>query len=364
MADMSDHMVPYAYNADGVTMDKRNSRPEPDAFRNGVWLYFQFQYRNGEAVVVQDAEGKQYSFYVTPNGQLQRMNHNCTVTKHSSVSTQGYFDMMVNGKTIIRMRIHRDGICRGSKDHYKGAWTPLSKVHMQMAVNALSFPAPAPPGPFRPWAPQPGHPVADAYANPRTNPLGLSKHPSGLPEHDLEPCKACDHMQGACYECYNTGMVPKNSSKGTDIMNTAEMIAVIQIQQGAKIVSASYVSNGQAATPPGMEQRVYHFKNVAALPLAKGDLIVVQTREGYSLATVVDPDLRANACECPLGQLKHVVNRVDLEALNTVLEGENNAMHALALSEVTERMNKFKAQIGDDTFTSMAALLAPPTNKE
>lgn len=303
------------------------------------WRYYQFMHTS-EVVVVVDETGKAHTYTVVPGGRLARRSRQLTV-REGIPDTQGFFDLYINEgrrSSIVKMRHHADGIARGSKEHYGGNWTKVSAMDMRMAVKGVPVP-PAPPVAPRPWAPT-------------NDPLGIH-HPSGLPDHDLEDCKHCAASYGACYECLNTGRVPKQQ-RSNDIMNTAEMIAVIQIQQGAKIVACAY------QTREGAPGGVYHFKNVAALPLVKDDLVVVQTRQGFSLATVVDPDVRANAVGVGLGELKHVVNKVDLAALNKVLEAENNAQHALALSEVTERMNKFREQIGSNTFDSMATLLAPP----
>lgn len=338
-------------------MADQSDHEDYSAVRNGSWAYYQFYYRQGEAVVVVTPEGEQHRFYIHSGGMLSPMNHQCRV-EPGRMTTQGYFELGINnGSSLIRMQRHRDGICRGTKAHYAGKWTELSKTTLQMASQGLNVPAmPAP----TPWSKQvPTMTVAPSWGDSMpVDPFGVHKHPSGLSDHDLEDCKACATSYGACVECYNTGRVPK-ANRSNDIMNTAEMIAVMQIQQGAKIISAVYT--GTNGGPPSSE---YHFKNVACLPLVKDDLIVVQTRQGFALATVTNPDVRANACGCPLGDLKHVVNKVDLARLNTVLEGENNAQHALALSEVTKRMQEFQKQLGDETFNSMAGLLAPPAITE
>jgi hypothetical protein len=307
---------------------------------------------------------------------MRHMPHVCEIAVESP-TLSGFCNMYINRhKSRIRMKRGVDGVFRGTTSHWNGDWVIVPKAEMQLACQCL-YQSPAPPGPFFPdaqptptfreWAKvQAESSTAPVWGSAKTNPFVLTPHPSGLPDEELEPCTACGENYashfGNCPDCLNTGLTPKHSSKRNDIMNTAEMIAVIQIQQGAKIVACSYIGHGSAPAAPGAQ--VYHFKNVAALPLAKDDLVVVQTRAGYSLATVADPDVRANACGCPLGDLKHVVTKIDLAALNTVLEGENNAMHALALSEVTERMNKFREQIGSNTFDSMAGLLAPPKKAE
>lgn len=338
-----------------------------DPFSSPVpqWHYFQFQYRGGETVVVATPEGAQHVFHVHKGGYLTPSRQKCRVTP-GPVSTQGFFALAINNSTSVRMRSHKDGICRGTAEHWAGEWTMLSKTTLQMAAQGLNVPSQ--PSPWNQgkgktaqgqWLdggmPAPLDPVPTWAGTPeQTDPFGFKQHPSGLPDWELEECKACGHNPGGCHECLNTGFVPKTQQRSKP-MNTAEMIAVMQIQQGAKVVACVYTNHNGPTT-----SQDYHFKNVAALPLAKDDLVVVQTGRGYSLAMVVDPDVRVNTVQIPLGDLKHVVSKVNLAALHKVLEGENNAMHALALSEVTERVNKYKEQLGDGTFNSMRELLAPP----
>jgi hypothetical protein len=304
------------------------------------------------------------------------MEHRCYV--HAGIhSTQGYFALEINGRTQIRMRRHpSDGICRGTIEHWKGDWTPIAKISMQMAFQGVSMAAPKPVagwGALKANAPRPWGDVAkDANAVPNWAPNWAptwgtepSNHPSGLDQSKLEECSACSGggssglPGGMCSDCYGTGQMPKQQTESNE-MNMQEMITVMQIQQGAKIVAAKYFTNsGQGFTSVD-----YHFKNALSLALAVGDLAVAQTKGEYALIKIVDPDVRANALDVPLSELKHIVSKVDLSAIKIVTEAENSAMHALALSEVTERMNKFKEQIGNDTFNTMQGLLALPSTKE
>jgi hypothetical protein len=338
MADQSDHQSPV-----------------------GGWNYYQFMFRGNEVVVVNGAEC-QRAFSVDANGALWPLPHKCIVNALAS-TTQGYFALEINGKTQIRMRRHpSDGICRGTIDHWKGNWTPVSKTSLQMAYQGVVFPAPTPVA--RPW----GEVARAANAAPAwgSTPDGLIRdHPSGRHAHELEECSACSgggHSGlpgGMCSDCYGTGQMPKQQKESTT-MNMQEMISVMQIQQGAKVVAAKYFTNNQA----GFSAAAYHFKNVLGITLVSGDLAVVQTKGQYALVTIVDPDVRANAVEVPLGELQHIACKVDLANLKIVTEAENSAMHALALSEVTERLGKFKEQVGESTFNTMQGLLAPPATKE
>jgi len=142
----------------------------------------------------------------------------------------------------------------------------------------------------------------------------------------------------------------------TKMQSSNEMVTVIQIQQGAKIIAAKPLD--------GPASKVYHFKNVVGESLKTGDLIVVQVRDSYTTMRVTNPNVRANQCGCALADLKHVVQRVDVEALEAVLESENNAAHALALSEVTERYQTMRTQIGEQGFDKVVNMLSAPTTEE
>ena len=112
-----------------------------------------------------------------------------------------------------------------------------------------------------------------------------------------------------------------HKQRSTPVDKTKEAITLVQITNGAKIVAAAY---------PGTTTRHYHFKNVLGLDLKVGDLIVVQTRGDYSLATVADPDTDVTAVGCGYDQLVHVAAKVDLAALKSVLASEARARHQLA----------------------------------
>lgn len=306
------------------------------------WQYYQFMYRDGEAVIVFDPAGNQFPFYVK-KGSLEPMRHRCLVTRVGPEMPDGTFSMTINTSSIIAMRKHRDGVCRGTPHHWGGQWTPLGQWSMQNAVARAKKPV-------RPWGTE-----------------DLSKlpfsHPSGLTRVQLEDCPACAQggysglPGGACAECYNTGFVPK-TQQNKGVLNMQDMITVIQLKNGAKVVSAKYTQTD------GSFSHEYHFKNVVGVKLEAGDKAVVESKGDLAIVTVVDPDVRANTVSIPLGSLKNVVSKVDTDGLKRVREAENNAMHALALSEVTARLDTFKAQIGEQAFNNMAGLLAPPAPEE
>lgn len=135
------------------------------------------------------------------------------------------------------------------------------------------------------------------------------------------------------------------------------MMTIIQLKQGAKIVALRF-SLGEGAS-------VYHFKNVIGERLKVGDQVVVegnghQAARDFAIATVVDPDVRPDMSNVALGALKRVVAKVVNDRYLAAIEAENNAAHALALSDVTERLDKFKEQVGEDAFKSATSMLSAP----
>lgn len=132
-------------------------------------------------------------------------------------------------------------------------------------------------------------------------------------------------------------------------MNTQEMINIMQLKGGATIVSAQYLDDNSG--------RVYHFKNALKLDLKKGDMIAVETRGTFALVTVVDPSVMPTEIDCAMSELKHVVAKMQSDEFKRVKEAENNAFQALALSEVTSKLDTFKDQIGSGAFNAVAGMI-------
>lgn len=135
-------------------------------------------------------------------------------------------------------------------------------------------------------------------------------------------------------------------------MNTAEAITLIQLSQGARIVAGSYDTKDATGAP-------YHFKDVLGLGLRTGDVAIVQTKDGFSLVKIISADVLPTDCGCSLDKLKHVVAKLDTDALDAVLATERQAVHRLAMSEVTDRLSTYRKQLGDGGFADVERLLAP-----
>lgn len=146
---------------------------------------------------------------------------------------------------------------------------------------------------------------------------------------------------------YQQITITKPQGAKTMTNNAQEAITLMQLTSGAKVVAATYPSGGG----------VYHFKNVIGAELAKDDMIVVETRGELSLATVVDPDVDVTAVTCGYEKLVHVVQKVDMAGLKAIKTAEGKARHQLAMSEVHDRLDKFRSQIGSSAFAQAQSLL-------
>lgn len=171
-------------------------------------------------------------------------------------------------------------------------------------------------------------------------------------------------------------------------MNTREMITIMQLQGGAKIVRARYLNSMPAApaAPAGAPRRhvepgsydhnydptyssdsvdtqgTYCFKNVIGLDLEVDSIVMCETNDSYALLKVTDPNVRATDVSVPLSELKHVVATVDNAKFKQIKESENVAHHQLALSEVTERLTTYKDQVGATAYAAVGNILGLPSD--
>lgn len=175
----------------------------------------------------------------------------------------------------------------------------------------------------------------------------------------LDVCSSCLGEYSAnyanpygCADCYNTGLQPKHKENHT--MNAKEAIALIQLTNGAAIFRAEYL--GAPTAPHGAAIRGYHFKDVIGLNLEPDDLVVVQTKDTFGLVKVMATNVAPASVGCPLADLKHAVCRVDFGTLDRITKAEASAAHELAMSEVHERLDAYRKQLGG-SFDAVSRLL-------
>lgn len=138
------------------------------------------------------------------------------------------------------------------------------------------------------------------------------------------------------------------------MQNSMEILTTLQLQGGAKVVSAVYLSEQPVPSAGGTK---YHFKNVIGVDLAPGDIIACETRDTFALLRVVDPDVMVTDVGCPLHDLKHVVAKMKSEEFSRIKEAENNAIRQLSLSEVTSKLDTYRKQVGDSAFNAVASIM-------
>ena len=154
-------------------------------------------------------------------------------------------------------------------------------------------------------------------------------------------------------------------------MDTKKAIALMQLNSGATIVTASYISGivfemPEAMQPMNSSQRRitapaptknYAFKNVLGINLMIGDLAVVQSNDSYALVKIEEINVMPTKIGCNFSALKHVVTRVDLGALQDVLATEANAEYRLSMSEITSQLDTFRKQVGETSYGALENLL-------
>lgn len=146
-------------------------------------------------------------------------------------------------------------------------------------------------------------------------------------------------------------------TKGTENMsniNTREAVALIQLHQGARLYGVKFMAEGFVKP----DQKTYTYKDTQGLALAFNDLVIVEARDAYAIAQVVQLDVSPSAAHVELGKVRHIVQKIDLEQHHARLSRENNAVEKLAMAEVNERLEKYRAQLGGTRFGEVEQLLS------
>ncbi|TQE99526.1 MAG: hypothetical protein FKY71_08080 [Spiribacter salinus] len=131
-------------------------------------------------------------------------------------------------------------------------------------------------------------------------------------------------------------------------MDMKEVVTIMQLDAGATLVSATYLEGTSG---------IYHFKNVLGVPLRKDDLAVVETKGGFAIVKVVDPNVSVTDLGCSLARLCHVFTIVRVNFYEDMKAAEQRAYERLALSEVTSRLDAYRQQVGAGTFDDAKRVL-------
>jgi hypothetical protein len=138
-------------------------------------------------------------------------------------------------------------------------------------------------------------------------------------------------------------------------MEAKEVIAMLQLTQGATIFSAEYIGNQIDRNQA--KRTIYHFKDVMGLNLRKDELVVVETGASFSIVKVVETGIPFHQLPIAVQDLKHAVQRVDLTTLDRIKAAEGQATNELALTEVNQRLEAHRQALGTVGFEKVKNLL-------
>lgn len=220
--------------------------------------------------------------------------------------------------------------------------------------------------------------VKPKYVNispPKWKPANTAQ--AGIPDGFML-CPSCqdagEPWDEECQVCEDRGIVEievqQQKEEPMTSNNNLEMIRVLQIRNNAQIVKVSF--NQPRATKnrdvTSLETgRLYSFINVTGKKLSPGDLVVTETKEDRvpTLATVVTVNVPVSEIGCQFHELKHVIDKVDLEALTATREREGEATARMAMADTIRRQKEMQEALGiDDLSTIESALLAPPSDDD
>lgn len=124
-------------------------------------------------------------------------------------------------------------------------------------------------------------------------------------------------------------------------MDLNEIVTVMQISAGAKLYGVRFLPDS------GGNSKIYTYKETTGMAIGFNDLVVVEVRDTYSLARVVEVGRSVIDSDINLGQLRHIVSVVPLQDHEQLLRREREAKSKLALSEVNAKLESYRKLCGD-----------------
>lgn len=196
-----------------------------------------------------------------------------------------------------------------------------------------------------------------------TKPAGLGQDLEGYEEPRCER----EYLRHVEYGATKTGRFENpnhpNLAKGTPAMTTTnarEAIALIQLHNGAKLYGVKFMAEGFVKP----DQKTYTYKDTQGLTLGFGDLVVVEARDSFAIAQVVQLDVSPSETHVELAKVRHIVQKIDQVAHNARLKIENEAAQKLAIAEIGDRLDKYRQQLGGHRFSEVVTLLGSPPAEE
>ena len=155
-------------------------------------------------------------------------------------------------------------------------------------------------------------------------------------------------------------------------MNLNEVVSLLQIQGGAKLVAVQfqdasqtdggnppYPGNRREAPAPPTAGRHYTYKCLTVPDIGVNDLVVVEARGGMAVAKVVGIIPVTTMADANYESLKHVICKVDMRAFVAVEASENQAREALAMAEINDRLTSVRKFMSGENLTDLQHSLAP-----
>lgn len=158
-------------------------------------------------------------------------------------------------------------------------------------------------------------------------------------------------------------------------MNISEVVTLMQLQGGAKIVSVRFMDtpDERSDLPPqsksarfhaqmngGPSSSTYTYKCLTIPDVMINDLVVVETMGHFAVAVVAGIIPVSTMAGVDYDRLRHVVCRLPMTAYQEVLAAEGRAREALAMAEINDRLASVKRFMAIDHLNALQLSLAPP----
>lgn len=154
-------------------------------------------------------------------------------------------------------------------------------------------------------------------------------------------------------------------------MNINEVVTLLQLQGGAKVVSVRFMDSpeeridmappakGSRYPHPNGGGRTYTYKCLTIPDVMINDLVVVETMGHFAVAVVAGIIPVSTMAGVDYDRLRHVVCRLPMTAYQEVLAAEGHAREALAMAEINDRLTSVKRFMAIDHLNALQLSLAP-----
>jgi len=134
-------------------------------------------------------------------------------------------------------------------------------------------------------------------------------------------------------------------------MKADKLVSLIQATQGVRTVKVKFSNGGSAYTYKTLES------------YRPGDFVVVEAREAYSVAKVIEMDEVADINPESDFDLKWVVQSVDTTRIDAIKEEEQTLSRQIVMTEAKRRIEAVLRETGLDlSQLQMPALLGKPVD--